>query len=409
MDPFRQRKRVHFIFGAKSPHPQPRPSKGRGTRRNLWFDYPSREKGLRAGFFAPKLECTQRKLSSDPTGVNFSARIETWFFICLYALLLASLSGCSTLHLSTPTPSPVPTETPQATPTLQAFPLGTPENPVVFGYISDEIDPGNALADRISQLSGYVVAAKPFPAYEPLLEEMRAGSIQVAWMPPFTYILASQERFAQVAVISKHFGLYGYGAQFLSNTADGLVPYFDPSTNQVTGEPSDALVQLGGKRPCWVSPVSASGYVAPLGLLAENEVNVLEGAFLQDHTSVIRALYVRGICDFGATFAVSGDPRTSPVLQDLPDVMTRIQVIWRSESLIPTDGLAMLPELPPDLRDHLTQAFVALAKENEGRALLSAAFNYDIQDFAEVQDSTYDPLRRLLHLSQVDITRLIGK
>jgi phosphonate transport system substrate-binding protein len=330
--------------------------------------------------------------------------VRRFYFLLAFLCITACVPGI----LQKPTPTPTPTATPSPTNTPEPKPLGSPENPVTIGFVSNESDAGNQLAAMIQQASGYAVASKPLPDDEAVLREMRAGTVHLGWLPPFTYLFANQEGFAKVMLVSNHFGVYGYGTQFLANIESGITPFFNPATNANTGEAENVLAQFAGKKPCWVSPTSASGYVVPNGLLAQNDVHVVPGAFLQDHTAVIRALYIKGICDFGVTFALSGDPRTALSLQDLPDVQQRIQVIWRSESVIPNQGLFGLPELPEDMRKNLSDAFLSIAKTDPGRATLSAAFQYDIQDLAAVDDTVFDPLRLLLKQSGVDLTSLIG-
>lgn len=257
--------------------------------------------------------------------------------------------------------------------------------------------------------SGYSIIPQPYPDYIPLLQDMESGYVHMAWLPPLTYVWARSEGFARTALLSRHYGVYGFGTQFLANASSGLISYFDQASGENTTDSAGALAQLAGKRPCWVSNSSPSGFITPAGMLAENNIPVEEGAFLLDHPSVVRALYIRGICDFGATFAIAGDPRTSTQLMDLPDVTDHIRVIWRSESIIPNESLAMLPEIPEEMRLKLINAFVILSKTEEGQKALTDTFGYEIEELTPVEESTFDRLDYYLQLSKVDPASLIGK
>ena len=184
--------------------------------------------------------------------------------------------------------------------------------------------------------------------------------------------------------------------------------YFDPVKNQNTTNPGIALAQFDAMRPCWVDPTSASGYVVPLGLLAEQGIKVKEGVITQSHTSVVRALYVNGICDFGTTFATTGDPRTaSAITQDLTDVMNRVVIIYQIDPIIPNMNISFHTSVPKLIRDDLSFAIQSLVKDQ--KQLFSTANNYEISDLQPVDDTVYDPLRNYLSFSRVKLDTLLGK
>jgi len=151
--------------------------------------------------------------------------------------------------------------------------------------------------------------------------------------------------------------------------------------------------------------------VVPASLLSANSIQTTDGAFLQTHTAAVRALYIKGICDFAATFAISGDPRTSSaVLDDLPDALNRIVVIWRTEATIPSLGLAYAQSLPESFRQAVNLALTDLVKTDTGKAILTGAnAGYDIQDLRMVDDSIYDPLRENVAAIAFDLKTALGR
>lgn len=356
--------------------------------------------------------------NSLPLPAHPTRRIQLLALIFLCVLLALVLNACefNIPGQATATPTPTETATPiRKTPTPTPYPLGSTENPLVLAYVSETSDAviiakQGELAQQLTVQSGLTFQPKIYASYADLLREMKARKVHLAWMPPMTYLQASQENSAQVILMTNHYGLYLYGVQFLANTASKFQSFYDPLTGQNIGEISQALSQFEGKRPCWVELTSPSGYVVPSGLLFENNVHVLEGVIQQNHSAVVRALYVTGICDFGVTFAISGDPRTaSTVTQDLTDVLQRVAIIWVSDPIIPNLNLSVQSDMPDSLRAKVVNAFVNLVKTQEGKNLLSAATNYNIEDLRAVDDGLYDRLRALTHQSGVDLKTLIGK
>jgi phosphonate transport system substrate-binding protein len=344
---------------------------------------------------------------------------STVVYKCGIALLAIALflAGCIS---ATPqgTPGPVVTATPTPAPSATSTPepFGNPANPIVLGAVSPESNPGvssanEQLAALLSRDSGLVVQSKIYTSYDLALTDMAQRKLHVAWMPPLTYLLASQRDIARVALLADHFGVYEYGSQFLTNSVDNYAIFFDPISGLNSSDAPTALAQFSGKRPCWVDPSSVSGYMVPAGILALNHIDTAEPAFTQSHTGIVRSLFVKGVCDFGATFSISGDPRTgSSVLNDLPNALDRIPVIWRTDPIIPNLCIAYLAGLPEDRAKTLTSAFIEVAKTEEGRALLSSsANNYQVDAIKAIEDTRYDPLREVIQVLNINLTKMVGK
>jgi phosphonate transport system substrate-binding protein len=344
-----------------------------------------------------------------------------------YSLLILTLLGIFVLSLvsscgsnQTPSAKPSPTLTLTATfpPTLTPtpLPLGSSANPFVIGLVSETSDPQIAaaaatLASKISELANISVTGKMYPSYAQLMQAMGNGEVHITWLPPLTYLYASQEGLAEVILLINHFGVYQYGTQFMANVSSNFTPYFDPISGQSSTDAATALEQFRDKRPCWVEPQSPSGYILPAGLLALNNIPSQPAVLAQTHTAVVRALYIKGICDYGATFSISGDPRTaSAVIDDLPDVMNRILIIWRTEAVIPNINLSLLAGLSEADRQTLTNAFLDLAKTPDGKAVLSlSAGNYQVDEVKVVDDSLYDPLRDVATALDLNLKDMLGK
>lgn len=327
------------------------------------------------------------------------------------------LTGClSTSPTLTPGPIETATPTPLPTPTATPMPLGSAENPLVLGLVvqdpGQQLDaPAAALATRLSNLTHLTVRARVFPDYLGLLDRMASDEVHIALLPPLTYLYASNRGLAEVALLTNHFGVYAYGSQFVANASSGFKIYYDPLSGQNSADASAALAQFEGKKPCWVDTGSASGFIVPAGLLALNKISLAPPAYSQTHAAVIRSLYVKGVCDFGATFAISGDPRTGDaVLKDLPDALTRIPIVWRSDAIIPNLNISYIAGLQEEKSRALNAAFLSLGASSQGRALISAAAGgYEIEALKSIEDASYEPLRAAVNALDLSLFELIGK
>lgn len=348
-----------------------------------------------------------------------SRRLYSFLLLILLGLAVMLLSGgCGVVRPPTATPTPTLTLTPTFPPTLTPtpLPLGSPENPYVIGLVSETEDPqihaaAAELALQVAQATGKSTSGRTFISYRQLLESMERGRVHAAWLPPLTYLYASDQGFASVVLLTNHFGVYQYGTQFMANVNSGFTPFYDPISGLSSEDAATALQQFQGLRPCWVEPQSAAGYILPAGLMQVNNYPVQAPVLAQTHSAVVRALYIKGVCDFGATFSVSGDPRTaSNVQQDLPDAMNRVLIIWRSDASIPNVNLSVWSRMPEGDRQTLTNAFVEIGRTTEGKALLSlSAGNYQIEEIKTVNDDLYNPLREVVDALELNLRELIGK
>jgi phosphonate transport system substrate-binding protein len=347
-------------------------------------------------------------------------RLNCKGFRNIMMILMAAnlIAACSTNPQPTPTitlAARTPTLTPLPTYTPTPPPMGTDANPIVLGIVSETNDPlalaaANDAIKSIQNLTGYAITAKSYSSYILLLSDMAFGKVEMAFLPPLTYLYAYEKGYAEVGMLTNHFGVYKYGIRYFANVSSKFTPYYDPGKDRSTIDAAPALKQFDGKTPCWVDPQSPSGYLVPLGYLEINGYKINGGAFLTSSVGVIRTLYVTGVCDFGATFATTGDPRTSPaVTKDLTDVMNRVVVIWQSDAVIPNLNLSFHPSVNPDIRQDLMFGFKDLVKDEKGRTTLTNAINYEVVDVTNADESVYTPLKNLVRATTFDLLPFVGR
>ncbi|GIV66737.1 MAG: hypothetical protein KatS3mg047_1130 [Bellilinea sp.] len=332
-------------------------------------------------------------------------------------LLILVLSACNIRSTIQPTPSVTSTPAKVSTSTPTPAPLGSIQNPLKIAFLQEgevnrriEIS-REEIRNYLIEQTGYqfeiVIFEKPTELFDALLDQ----NIHLTWLQPLTYLNAQNKGSVKIGLLTNHFGTFYYGTQFLTNVESGYVSYFDPLANISTADAQTALSQLSGSRPCWVEPGSISGYILPFGILQQLGIPTQNGVITQTHPAVVRSLYIKGICDFGVTFSISGDPRTSSqVISDLTDAPQRVTVIWQTNPDIPNMNLSYAKSVSDSMIKEINAAWIEMVKSSDGKRRITQALNdYDVQDLQVVDDSVYDALRAAVRWSGVDLADWIGR
>lgn len=348
--------------------------------------------------------------------------------IFLWTLVISGLlSACgSQTPMLTPSPTPttvleteivVASQTPTAiiTPTPTLGEIGSLGNPITIGFIltpndSAAIEAAEEIAVLISDDTGYTIESSIYPDFQSLSTAAKNGDVDLFWLKPLEYIYLNWEGAAHVILVTNHLGVYAYGVQFLANVDRGFRSYFDPETNQSTGTTDQALQQFAGTRPCFINSSSIPGYFVPKGLLENASTPTLDPVFSQSYNATIRALYIQGICDFGVSYALIGDPlNDNDILQNLPEAQEKIEVIWQSEGIIPNINLSASPNLPTHIQFNIQEAVLDLPLNPVGLSLLSTALKDEIGALKTVEDTFYNQLRIAILPLKLDLEAITQK
>lgn len=323
------------------------------------------------------------------------------------------LFGCSfplQVTLGTPTPIPTLTSTPAPTQTPPAPPeYGTEQNPLILALApsprprNEAITAGDVIAAFIQQRTGYRVVTVAPATEQILVEAFDKGNAHIGSLSPYAYLLARENDSVTALLAKVRDGQSFYGAQIIANRENNFTSYFDEARGENTSEAVTALSQFNEKKACWSDEVSPSGYVVPLGLLNQAQVQIRSGAFLAGQPSVVRAVYVDDICDFGATFI---DARQSPALEaDYADVMDKVIVVWRIPEIIPYENISMASSLPIEMRRVIQRAFIDLMLTPEGKAAMQTAYGMD--EVQVVEDTAYIEFAAYVKASGLELLDLI--
>lgn len=333
----------------------------------------------------------------------------------LYLLLIFTMLSCTlpTISIAPPateTPLPLP-----PSPTLDAVPLpptaelGLAENPLILALppsadAPEQIAAAKVIVEQMMERTGYVVVTVLPDSYAALLDSVENGNAHIVLLDPLSYALAYQKELvrAQYAVVNE--GKIKYGAQFLAARKDGFTSYFNSDVGKNTADSNVALAQFNDKKPCWSEETSPSGYVIPLGLLNQAQVQLRTAAFVGGQTTVVRSIYAGGICDFGASYV---DARKFPSLEDeFPDLIEQVLVIWQVPEIIPYEVLAFSNHMPQPMQNLFRDLIPAIMQTDVGSAGFKAAF--EIEELQAVNDDDFRDFHIHVDASRVNLLPLLS-
>lgn len=315
------------------------------------------------------------------------------------------------VSITQPTETPIPlTATLDKTPLPPTAELGLAENPLILALAPsanspEQINAAREIASQMMERTGYVVVTIAPDTYADLMHALENGNAHIVLLDPLSYALAYQKDLvrAQFAVVNN--GKIKYGAQFLAPRKGGFTSYFDSATGVNTADASVALAQFQEKKPCWSEETSPSGYLIPLGLLNQAQVQTRSAAFVGGQTTVVRSLYVGGICDFGASYI---DARKFPSLEnEYPDLVEQVVVIWQVPEIIPYEILAFSTKMPQPMQALFANIIPAIFQTDSGNAAFQTA--YDIDVLQGVNDGDLKDFHVLIDESLVDLSLFINK
>ncbi|MEJ2802594.1 phosphonate ABC transporter substrate-binding protein [Comamonadaceae bacterium PP-2] len=239
------------------------------------------------------------------------------------------------------------------------------------------------IMDQLAEKSGMKV--RPFVAndYNGVIEALRSGKLDIAYLGPFSYVLASEVANAEAfaVAVTKKTGTSSYQSLLITRKDSGL----------------DSVAKLKGKTFSFVDPSSASGHLFPkAGLLAEGydpDLYFSRVIFSGSHDANIMAV-ANGKVD-GA--AVADRILASAIAKGVVKA-DDFQVVWRSQPI---------PESPMVWRKNLDAA----TKQKVAAALA------DIKDlpwgdqgvlngFAPTHDQAYDVVRQTARSLKLDLGRM---
>lgn len=279
--------------------------------------------------------------------------------------------------------------------------LGSPQNPIKMAFVpssqTTRVTQGaEPVVAQLSRITGYSYRISVPTSYAAVIEAIGSNQVDVAWLAPFSYVLAREKYGSEVILSAVRKGFLTYPSVFITA---------DPNVKSVA--------DMKGKKFAFVDPTSASGYLYPVaylknvGLVTGDRIGIeqLEAYFGRGnvliaggHDKVVTAVY-NGQVAGGAVFGGPLDPQTgnptdarNQVVGTLRDVYQKVKIVGETQQ-IPNDTVSVRKGLPPDVVKQIQNGLLELTNSAEGRKALYDL--YQIDDLTPVTDSFYDPVRQV--------------
>ena len=227
---------------------------------------------------------------------------------------------------------------------------------------------------RMSALTNYLALStnlnirfRPSPSLGSAVEDLGTGQTQIAYLTPVAYIEARKK--------------YGV-VPLVAPTTKGR-PHFSLVIGVKAGSGIKTPAELKGKRFAFgdEKALLQRAAVASMGLGLHDFSNI---AYLKHYDNIAKAV-LAGDFDGG-------------ILKDsvAEEFKSNGIVVIGSTAPLPSYIFAVHPDMPVTVRNQLRDALLALKKSTPERAATLEAFDIAYDGFTLIEDSAYDPVRKLI-------------
>jgi len=255
------------------------------------------------------------------------------------------------------------------------------------------VDDATPLAEFLRGELGMPVESFVPQDYTALIEAMGSGRADIGMLPPFASILGKQRYGIETILIAKRQGEATYKTQWM--TADPTLCDAPPKPQGPDGFLfcHGAIEQVRGKLVAFTDPTSTSGHLFPALQLLDAGINPetdIESVFVGSHDAAVIAV-LNGDVEIGVSF---DDARTW-VEKSFPDVGQKV-IVWNESAPIPNDGVTVRGDLPADLKQDITRAFIKLIESEADRPLAERTLYriYEIDGFVPFEPALHEPVER---------------
>lgn len=276
--------------------------------------------------------------------------------------------------------------------------------------ISDYLE--EALSQRIYEGKRRFHIKSSIPAsYIAVVEAFGTNKADFAALNTFSYVLAKDvKKYDVEAILTVVRGKNerSYKGQIIAHVDSGV----------------DSVEDLNGRKFGFTDPASTAGFIMPSKLFKDKGVEIGEAVFGKKHDIVVTMVYQRQV-DAGATYysppkTVVEDGVEKTVIRDarakvktqFPDVEDKVKIVGFTDD-IPNDPWVIRknifeePERNRELEEAIAEALIAFAATPEGKKALDEL--YSITGLVRASDDTYDPLRKALGETDIDLEGLLRK
>lgn len=307
-------------------------------------------------------------------------------------MVMAIIAGCAGVTV-TNTPPP-------------AKPWGMDK--LVVGFVPSQ--EASTIPEKVKPMNEYLTQYLGLPVetfvgtnYVGVIEGMGSQKVDVGFLPPLGFVLASSEHGVKSILRSVRNNSFQYRAQLVTRTEDAV-----PVCNMATTPKCEAtMAALKGKKLAFIDPGSASGYLFPASFLKSAGVDIEKGKFFSDviyagqHPEAAKAVYNKSV-DAAWTFE---DVRSN-LEKELPDIKSKLTVVAYT-TMIPNDGVSVRAGLPQELVVKIQTGLLEFASTEGGKKVLKDL--YTIDNFASAKDSDYAVVKAMAQNMGVDLKAEMSK
>jgi len=242
---------------------------------------------------------------------------------------------------------------------------------------------GKLFSEYYKKATGLNVKTFIATDYTALIEAMRAGRVDFAFLPPFSFVKAEEIAKAKVLMKAVRKGQSGFYS--------GIIVRSDKGFNKIE--------DLKGKNIAWTDPASSSGFIVPkAALLTKKKIDADKffgkQVYAGSHDALVLAV-LNGTVDAGATFVndLKGEDGAWHQFLKTPEDRKKIKMVFISD-LIPGDTLATTEKFMKEHKeivDKTVKILTDMGKSAEGKKILAAL--YRIDSMIPATSKEYQPLR----------------
>lgn len=243
---------------------------------------------------------------------------------------------------------------------------------------------GKVMADIMEKQTGFKYKTFVASDYTALIEAMRSGEVDVAWLAPFAFVLAETTAGAKVLLKSvRHGKANQYSAIVVRDSS-----------------PFKTLQDLKGATMAWTDPSSSSGHITPKSsIIAEGidpDTFFKKQTFAGSHETLVLAIS-NGSIDAGATFsddATGSGGSWTLFMKNAGPKAEKLRPVYVTPPM-PSDTVSVskqFSEKHPEKVAKIKEAIKSLSTIPEGKDALKNLYN--IEGLVDAASEEYEPLRK---------------
>ncbi|TDM10477.1 phosphate/phosphite/phosphonate ABC transporter substrate-binding protein [Macrococcus lamae] len=219
--------------------------------------------------------------------------------------------------------------------------------------------------------------------YNTIVEAMKSKKVDVGFLPPTAYVLAHDQKAADVLLQAQRYGVNDDGTP-----TKELVDYYKSQFIVKKDSGIKNLKDMKDKKIAMQDVTSTAGYVFPAVELKKEGIDPLkdmEVTTVKGHDQAVISLLNDDV-DVAVTFQ---DARNI-VKGDQPNVFKDTEIVKFTEK-IPNDTISVRSDMSKEWKDKLTEAFINIGKDKEGQKVIREVYSHE--GYVKSDDSKFDIIR----------------